>query len=96
MPDPLWVKNAGIVAGPQQATYLCELLDIFESEGIDNAFVNTFVRYDPPRRAHPAEDLDLGRYGIVKPLERAPGQDLPGHAVGTNLAFTALAERYRG
>ncbi|MFF2847066.1 hypothetical protein ACFVT5_12100 [Streptomyces sp. NPDC058001] len=30
----------------EQAAYLGELLDIFDAEGVDTAFVNTFARYD--------------------------------------------------
>ncbi|HEX9221463.1 MAG TPA: hypothetical protein VF858_13340, partial [Gemmatimonadaceae bacterium] len=37
----------------EQATYLREVLEVFEAEGVDNAFVNTFARYDLPHRRDP-------------------------------------------
>ena len=43
----------------EQATYLRELLDIFTTEGVDTAFVNTFVSYHLPHRRDPRTDLDM-------------------------------------
>jgi hypothetical protein len=53
----------------EQAGYLIELLDIFEAEGVDSAFVYTFARYDLPHRRSPEEDFDLASRGIVKILD---------------------------
>jgi hypothetical protein len=50
----------------EQATYVRELLDVYESEGIDAAFVYTFARYDLPHRAAPGVDLDMVSGGVVK------------------------------
>ena len=41
----------------EQATYLRELLEVFETEGVDAAFVYTFARYDLPHREDPRVGL---------------------------------------
>jgi hypothetical protein len=48
-----------------------ELLDVYEAEGIDAAFVYTFARYDLPHRAAPGVDLDMASAGVVKVLDDA-------------------------
>ena len=53
----------------EQARYISELLDIFNTEGVDTAFVYTFARYDLPHRSNPREDFDLASRGIVKVLD---------------------------
>lgn len=78
----------------EQATYLHELLDIFEAEGVDTAFVNTFSRYDLPHRSTPSEDFDMASYGVVKVLERGTGPTYPDMAWEPKAAFTALSDRY--
>src|SRR5881628_1949131 len=57
----------------EQATYLRELLDVFDAEGVDTAFVNTFARYDLPHRSDPRADFDLASYGVVKVLDDQGG-----------------------
>jgi len=53
----------------EQATYLRELLDVFDAEGVDAAFVYTFARYDLPHRDDPHLDLDRASAGVVKVLD---------------------------
>src|SRR5438552_823207 len=48
----------------EQATYLRELLDIFNVVGVDTAFVCTFACYHLPHREAPRPDLDLASYGV--------------------------------
>src|SRR5690349_3823757 len=55
----------------EQAAYVREVLEVYESEGIDAAFVYTFARYDLPHRAAPGVDLDLVSAGVVKVLDDA-------------------------
>jgi hypothetical protein len=81
----------------EQAAYLCELLDVFDTEGVDSAFVYTFARYDLPHRSTPREDLDLASYGIVKVLDEESGRDVrrdPDMPWEPKAAFAALATRY--
>ena len=50
-----------------QATYLRELLELYEAEGIEGAFVFTFAMPDFPHRPDdPEHDLDMAGFGLVK------------------------------
>ncbi|MER7007895.1 hypothetical protein ABT297_33295 [Dactylosporangium sp. NPDC000555] len=62
-----------------QATYLGELLDIFDSEGVDSAFVHLFALHNLPHRpdGDPRDDLDLASLGIVKVLDGRNGDTYP-------------------
>jgi len=82
----------------EQAGYLREVLEIFDTEGVDSAFVFLFALGNLPHRpdGDPRYDLDMASPGIVKVLEgRDPGT-YPGMAWEPKAAFTAVAECYRG
>jgi hypothetical protein len=79
----------------EQATYLRELLDIFNAEGVDTAFVYTFANYHLPHRGDPREDLDMASYGVVRVFEGCLGHTYPDMAWEPKPAFTTLAEYYR-
>jgi hypothetical protein len=94
---PLRLKGKHIRDEAEQAAYLRELLDIFDAEGIDTAFVNTFARYDLPHRrdtSDPREDLDMASFGIVKVLEDRYGHAYPAVPWEPKAAFTTLADVY--
>ena len=81
----------------EQATYLREALDVFEAEGVDNAFVNTFARYDLPHRSDPREDFDMASFGVVKVVDGqggARGQRYPDMPWEPKAAFNTLADWY--
>jgi hypothetical protein len=80
-----------------QAAYLRELLEVFEAEGVDSAFVFLFALYDHLHRpdGDPREDLDLASYGIVKVFDNRHGDTYPDMPWEPKAAFTALAEYYR-
>jgi hypothetical protein len=80
-----------------QATYLHELLEVFEAEGVDSAFVFTFALHDYRHRpdGDPRDDLDLASYGIVKVLEGGHGEAYPDMVWEPKAAFRMLAEHYR-
>jgi hypothetical protein len=80
----------------EQATYLRELLDIFNAESVDTAFVCTFASYNLPHRGNPREDFDLASYGVVKVLEGRRGHTYPDMPWESKAAYTALADYYRG
>ncbi|MEV6896851.1 hypothetical protein [Amycolatopsis sp. NPDC051372] len=82
---------------PGQARYLTELLEIFEEEGVDSAFVYLFALRTHPHRpdGDPRDDLDLAGGGIVKVLEGRSGTTYPGLPWEPKAAFHAVAERYR-
>jgi hypothetical protein len=71
--------------------------DVPESGGerVEPVQVFTFVRYDPPHRPDPRQDLDMASFGIVRVLQDRVGNTLE-VAWEPKLAFTALAEYYRG
>ena len=81
-----------------QAAYLRELLDIFDSEGVDSAFVHLFALDSLPHRpdGDPRDDLDLASLGIVKVLEDRNGDTYPDMPWEPKIAFTGLAEYHRG
>ena len=93
---PLRLNGSYVRDEVEQAAYLCELIDIFNAEGVDSAFVNTFARYDLPHRADPVEDLDLASYGVVKVLEGRCGEAYPDMPWEPKCAFTVLANYNRG
>jgi hypothetical protein len=79
----------------EQATYVCELLEVYEAEGVDAAFVYTFARYDLPHRVAPGVDIDMASAGVVKVLDGPSSAhdrrytDVPWEP---KAAFDALAE----
>ena len=81
-----------------QATYLREVLEIFDSEGVDAAFVFLFALGNLPHRpdGDPRDDLDLASPGIVKMIEGGHGDTYPDMAWEPKTAFGAVAECYRG
>lgn len=80
-----------------QAAYLSELLEIFETEGVDSAFVFLFALPGYPHRpdGNPEDDLDRAGLGIVKLLEGQRGQTYPDMEWEPKAAFAAVAQRYR-
>ncbi|RMI31409.1 hypothetical protein [Nocardia stercoris] len=80
-----------------QAAYLTELLEIFDSEGVDSAFVFLFALHSHPHRpdGDPRDDLDLASLGIVKVLENRRGTTYPDMAWEPKASFTAVADFYR-
>ncbi|WP_249412331.1 hypothetical protein [Micromonospora endophytica] len=80
-----------------QAAYLSELLEIFDSEGVDSAFVHLFALDSLPHRpdGDPRDDLDLASPGIVKVFADRSGDTYPGLPWEPKAAFAAVADRYR-
>ncbi|MDT0268577.1 hypothetical protein RM844_20020 [Streptomyces sp. DSM 44915] len=80
-----------------QAAYLSELLEIFETEGVDSAFVFLFALPGYPHRpdGDPRDDLDRAGLGIVRLLEGRRGQTYPDMEWEPKAAFSAVAQRYR-
>ena len=93
---PLGLDGDYVRDEDEQATYLRELLEIFTQEGVDSAFVFTFVLYQLPHRADPGKDLDVASYGIVKVYENQFGHTYPDMAWEPKAAFIAVADYYRG
>lgn len=81
-----------------QATYVRELLEIYDAGGVDSAFVFVFALDNFPHRpdGDPRDDLDLASPGIVKVLDDRRGDTYPDMPWEPKAAFTALAEYYCG
>jgi hypothetical protein len=80
----------------EQVTYLRDLLEIFEQEGVDTAFWFTFASYDLPYRPGPRDDLDMAAYGVVRVLEQGRGSAYPDMGWEPEASFHALAAAYAG
>jgi hypothetical protein len=80
-----------------QATSLREVLEIFDSEGVDGAFIWLFELCNFPHRpdGDPRDDLDLASPAIVKTLEGRRGDTYPDMTWEPKAAFTDVAECYR-
>ena len=73
------------------------MLDVFEDEGVDNAFVNTFARYDLPHSSDPRKDFDMASFGVVKVLDgasRSVARRYPDMPWEPKAAFDMLADCY--
>ena len=81
-----------------QASYVRDLLEVFDAEGVDSAFVFLFALHSHPHRpgGDPRDDLDLASYGIVKVLEDGFGDTYPDMPWEPKEAFAVLAEWYGG
>jgi hypothetical protein len=79
-----------------QAAYLRELLEVFDTAGVDTAFVFLFALYDYPHRpdGDPRDDLDLASYGVVKVFTDRHGETYPDLPWEPKEAFTAIADYY--
>lgn len=76
-----------------QATYLMELLDIFEAEMVRGAFVYTFLE-ESIHSADPRYDLDMASFGVVKLVSFEATAIENGTYWEPKVAFHALAERF--
>ena len=84
--DPPRVKGAYRRSEAEQSTYLTELLATFDEHGVDSAFWFTFATFGAVHSDEPAQDLDLGAYGLVKMLDDERWEPKEG--------FHALAAEY--
>ncbi|EDY42854.2 conserved hypothetical protein [Streptomyces sp. SPB074] len=95
--EPIWLNGVYERDEAGQAAYLSELLEIFDSECVDSAFVFLFALAGYPHRpdGDPRDDLDRAGLGIVKLLEGHRGRTYPGMEWEPKAAFDAVARRYR-
>ncbi|MFS8099318.1 hypothetical protein LFM09_19505 [Lentzea alba] len=84
---PVRVKDGYVRDEGEQATYLRELLETFEAEGVDGAFVYMFALNNYTHRPDdPLRDFDIASPGIVKVYEDLRWEP--------KAAFGAVAEIY--
>ncbi|MFC7449808.1 hypothetical protein [Rhodococcus daqingensis] len=68
----------------EQARYLRELFEVFDSESVDTAFWFTFAGYTYPHHTDPRLDLDMASYGVCKVM--------PDGTLAPKRSFHALAQ----
>ena len=78
----------------EQASYILELLQIFDVEKVEAAFVTSFAAYSLPHRDDPVYDLDMASYGVVKVYENKFGETYPDMHWEPKKSFYALADYY--
>ncbi|MCR3749643.1 hypothetical protein [Lentzea californiensis] len=84
---PVRVKDGYVRDEAEQATYLREVLETLEAEGVDGAFIYLFALKNYTHRPHdPSRDLDMASPGIVKVFEDLSWEP--------KAAFGAVAEVY--
>lgn len=77
-----------------QARYLRELLDIFQEERVEGAFVFTFVMPGYPYSEDPIYDLDMASYSLVKTYVHQTGQTYKEMPWEPKESFRQLAHYY--
>ncbi|SES19121.1 hypothetical protein SAMN05216188_125102 [Lentzea xinjiangensis] len=84
---PVRVRDGYVRDEAEQATYLREVLEVFEAEGVDGAFVYLFALGNYPHRPDdPSRDLDMAGFGVVKVYDDLTWEP--------KAAFAAVAEVY--
>jgi hypothetical protein len=90
------VVPEGLVRDEQvQARYIEELLDVFEDEAIDGAFVYDFIEPGNPHTPDPRHDLDMAGFSLVTTFPT--GHDRAYDTTGgfePKAAFHSLARRF--
>ncbi|UBU08625.1 hypothetical protein [Nonomuraea gerenzanensis] len=77
---PVGLSRALVRDEGEQVAYLGEVLDVFEQEGVDSVFVNTFAQFDM------GGELDAASYGVVRVTGEASWEPKE--------AFRLLGERF--
>lgn len=93
--DPPTIPDRLVRDEQVQARYIDELLDIFETEKVDGAFVYDFIEPDSPYRPDPRHDLDMASFGVVKcyPTDSDLAYDRTGH-FEPKAAFDTIARHF--
>lgn len=78
----------------EQARELTDVLSIFDEQGVDGAFVMTFVAPLLPHSDDPKCDLDMASYSLVKSYGSRLGSVYPGMPWDPKEAFHAVAGFY--
>ncbi|MEV4319784.1 hypothetical protein [Actinocrispum sp. NPDC049592] len=60
------LKKGTVRSERVQAAYLCDLIDLWDRNGVHGCFVYTFALREYPHLADPRRDLDMASFGIVK------------------------------
>jgi hypothetical protein len=88
---PPRLKGNYVRAEDEQARYVLDLLEDFKAEGVEGAFVFTFVAPKYPHHDDPRLELDLASYALVSSYSDASGRRFPRMPREPKLAFDAVA-----
>jgi len=88
---PLRMNGRFVRSETEQANYITALLDIFQAENVDAAFVTSFASWHLPHRQDPLYDLDMASYAIVKVGSDQDTLTYPGMDWEPKESFRALA-----
>ncbi|EST31915.1 hypothetical protein [Streptomyces niveus] len=66
--DPPVLAGACVRSEQEQADYLTDPLDVYESQGVHGAYVYDFAS-SKPYSPDPARDLEMGSFGLPKAVE---------------------------
>jgi hypothetical protein len=91
---PVHLKGEFVRDESTQASYLTELLDIYNEEKVEGAFVFTFVSPTYSYNKNPLYDLDMASYSVVKTYENKKGTTYEGMPWEPKKSFATLAEYY--
>ena len=86
----------GVIRNEQvQADYISDSLDVFQSTGVNGSFLWGFSEPTLTHSTEPAQDLDVGSFGIVKVLPPDPDSSDQSEQWEPKAGFHTLAARYR-
>jgi hypothetical protein len=95
--DPPGLKEEVTRDEDVQARYIDELLNVFEAEALEGAFVFTFIAPKYPWDPDPARDLDVASYALVKSLPQGRnGSRYPAMPWEPKQAFDVVRRHYAG
>jgi len=90
-----WRLKQPLIRGESvQARYLTDMLALFENEGVDGAFVFTFVSPSYPSSDNPDYDLDVASYSLVRTWPDSEASRLPRRE--PKQGFHSVARYYGG
>jgi hypothetical protein len=92
---PRRLKGSYVRDEAGQATYLTDLLDIFQAEGVNRAFAFTFVSPSYTTSDDPLYDLDMASYSLVKTYPDKKGQTYPDMPWEPKESFKRVAHYYK-
>lgn len=86
--EPPRIKDGHVRDEQTQATYLGELIELYDRHDVHGCFVYTFSMHDFPHADDPGHDLDMAGFGVVKTSADDPARWEPKEA------FHEVARRY--
>jgi hypothetical protein len=77
-----------------QADHIARMLDVFEAEALDAAYVYTFIAPDAPHTRDPKHDLDIASFAVVKVIRERLADPASRYRWQPKRAFHTIADHY--